>query len=145
MQQAAALSQASYTAHSATAFDRFAPYVLSLLRFVAAVLFLQHGMSKLFGFPQPGHMPAFLTLLWFAGIIEFVGSILLGLGLFTRVAAFIMSGEMAFAYFMSHAPRGFYPILNSGEDAILFCFLFFYLVFAGAGPISLDALWRGKA
>lgn len=132
-------------AGSASALDRAAPYVLSLLRFVVAILYLQHGMSKLFGFPQPGHMPAFLTLIWFAGIIEFVGSILLGLGLLTRVAAFIMSGEMAFAYFMAHAPRGFYPILNSGEDAILFCFVFLYLVFAGPGPISLDALWRGKS
>lgn len=145
MQQAAALSETSFTAHSATPVARFAPYALSLLRFVAAILFLQHGMSKLFGFPQPGHMPAFLTLIWFAGVIEFVGSILLGLGLFTRAAAFIMAGEMAFAYFMSHAPRGFYPILNSGEGAILFCFVFFYLVFAGGGPISVDALWRGKA
>lgn len=130
---------------SASTLDRYAPYILSLLRFVAAILFLQHGMSKLFGFPQPGHMPPFLTLLWFAGIIEFVGSILVGIGLFTRVAAFIMSGEMAFAYFMSHAPRGLYPILNSGEDAILFCFVFLYLVFAGAGPISFDALWRRKS
>ena len=132
-------------AGSASMFDRAAPYMLSLLRFVVAILYLQHGMSKLFGFPQPGHMPAFLTLIWFAGIIEFVGSILLGLGLLTRVAAFIMSGEMAVAYFMAHAPRGFYPILNSGEDAILFCFVFLYLVFAGPGPISLDALWRGKS
>jgi putative oxidoreductase len=144
MQPAAAPSDTPLTARSAT-LDRYAPAVLSLLRFVAAVLFLQHGMSKLFGFPQAGHMPAFLTLLWFAGIIEFVGSILVGLGLFTRVAAFIMSGEMAFAYFMSHAPRNFYPLLNSGEDAILFCFVFLYLVFAGAGPWSLDALWRGRS
>lgn len=145
MQHAAALSHRPLIARTATPIERYAPYVLSLLRFVVAVLFLQHGLSKLFGFPQPGHMPAVLTLIWFAGVIEFVGSILLGLGLFTRAAAFIMSGEMAFAYFMNHAPRGFYPILNSGEDAILFCFVFLYLVFAGAGPLSLDALWRGRS
>jgi putative oxidoreductase len=144
MQHAAALSDRPLTARSATPLERYAPYVLSVLRFVAAILFIEHGLSKLFGFPQPGHMPGFLTLLWFAGIIEFVGSILVGLGLFTRAAAFIMSGEMAFAYFMNHAPRGFYPIVNSGEDAVLFCFVFLYLVFAGAGPLSLDALWRGK-
>jgi putative oxidoreductase len=124
--------------------NRWAPSVLSILRIVAALLYLQHGLSKLFGFPQPGHMPEFLTLIWFAGIIELVGSILVGLGLFTRIAALIMSGEMAFAYFMAHAPKAPYPINNGGELAIMFCFVFFYFVFAGAGPWSLDALWRKR-
>ena len=122
--------------------ERGRPFILSLLRIVAGLLFLQHGLSKLFGYPQSGDMPAFLTLIWFAGIIELAGSIMVTLGLFTRAAAFIMSGEMAFAYFISHLPRGFFPILNNGDGAVLYCFIFLYLAFAGAGPLSLDALWR---
>ena len=84
------------------------------------------------------------TLYWFAGAIELVGGALVALGLFTRLAALIMSGEMAFAYFLSHAPRGFFPILNRGDGAILFCFVFLYIVFAGAGAWSLDALISRK-
>ena len=90
-------------------------------------------------------MPAFMALEWFAGTVELTGGILVALGLFTRAAAFIMSGEMAIGYFMQHAPRSFFPLLNGGDAAVLYCFVFFYLVFAGAGPLSLDALlWRKR-
>jgi putative oxidoreductase len=115
-----------------------APYILSIVRIVAALLFFEHGLSKLFGFPSP-RMPDPLTFLWFAGVIEFIGGGLLAAGLFTRTSAFIMSGEMAVAYFLSHAPRGFFPQLNGGDSAILYCFIFLYIAFAGGGPWSLDA------
>ena len=123
--------------------DWLAPYVLSILRIMAALLFLQHGLSKFFDFPQP--MEAFppFSMEWFAALIEFAGGILVTLGLFTRAAALIMSGQMAIGYFLFHAPLGFFPILNHGDAAILYCFVFLYLVFAGPGPWSLDALlWR---
>jgi len=123
-----------------TMLEEYRPYVLSILRIVAALLFLQHGTAKIFNFPPQNDMPAFPRPEWFAGRIELVGSTLIILGLFTRPAAFILSGEMAFAYFMSHRPRGFFPLLNGGEPAVLFCFVFLYLAFAGGGPLSLDAL-----
>ncbi|HZD91854.1 MAG TPA: DoxX family protein [Pseudolabrys sp.] len=123
--------------------DRLAPYALSLLRIVAGLLFLEHGLAKLAGFPTAASMPTAFTLHWYAGVLEVVGGLMLIGGLYTRLAAFVLSGEMAFAYFLSHAPRGFYPILNHGEGAILFCFIFLYLFFAGGGPISLDAAIRG--
>lgn len=121
-----------------------APYVLSILRIMAGLLFLEHGMSRLFAFPSPLPTPHPLTMYWFAGCIEFVGGILVSLGLWTRLAAFVMSGEMASAYFISHAPRGFFPILNAGDGAVLYCFIFLYLVFAGPGRISLDALIKNR-
>jgi putative oxidoreductase len=122
------------------AFDLYGPYVLSILRIVVGLLFLQHGTAKIFNFPPQGDMPTYPKPEWFAGRIELVGSTLMILGLFTRPVAFILSGEMAFAYFISHRPRGFFPLLNGGEAAVLFCFVFLYLVFAGGGPLSLDAL-----
>ena len=123
--------------------DRLAPYVLSILRIIVALLFLEHGLSKLFGFPSP-MTPPLWTMEWFSGVIEFAGGVLLTLGLFTRPAAFIMSGEMAVGYLLFHAPRSFFPALNGGDPAILYCFVFLYLVFAGPGPWSLDALWSRK-
>ena len=133
------------TSGFAAAFERYRPYVLSILRIMVGLLFLEHGMAKVFGFPPHGHMPVFPETEWFAGRIELVGGFLIALGLFTRPVAFIVSGEMAFAYFISHAPRSFFPLINGGEAAILFCFVFLYLVFAGGGPLSFDALlWRRK-
>jgi putative oxidoreductase len=112
------------------------PYVLSILRIVAALVFLQFGLAKLFGFPVAG--PPLHGLIIPAAIIETFGSLLLLVGLFTRWAAFIMSGEMAFAYFLAHAPKSFYPAANGGSLAVLYCFVFLYFVFAGGGPWSLD-------
>jgi len=123
--------------------DRFLPYVLSLLRIMSALLLLQHGLSKFFAFPMAMKAPALFSLYWFAGVIELVFGTLLLVGLFSRCAAFILSGHLAFAYFMGHAPKGFYPLTNGGESAVLFCFVFLTLAFAGGGPISVDAM-RGK-
>ena len=120
-------------------FSRWAPQMLSVLRIMAALLFLAHGTQKLLGFPATEQMPAAFTFLWFAGVLEVVGGVLLALGLFTRPTAFVMSGMMAVAYFIAHAPQTFFPANNGGDAAILFCFVFLYLFFAGPGPISLDA------
>ena len=125
-------------------FAPYAPYMLSILRVVVALLFFEHGLSRLFGFPSPLPTPALFTMYWFAGAIELAGGALVALGQFTRLAAFIMAGEMAVAYFFSHAPHGFFPILNRGDSAILYCFVFLYIAFAGPGPWSLDAAMRGK-
>ena len=123
--------------------DRLLPYVLSFVRIMTALLLLQHGLSKFFGFPMPGnHPPALFSLYWFAGAIELLFGTLLLVGLFSRCAAFILSGHLAFAYFMGHAPNGFFPILNRGEPAVLFCFVSLILAFAGGGPISIDAMRR---
>jgi putative oxidoreductase len=123
----------------------WAPRLLSVLRFVAALLFFEHGSSKLFGFPPSDHSgAAFLTLPWFAGVLELVGGALLIPGIFTRCVAFILSGEMAVGYWMVHAPKSFYPVINGGDAAILYCFVFLYLAAAGGGPWSVDALSRRK-
>lgn len=124
---------------------RYAPYVLSILRIMTALLFLEHGLSNHYGWPNPQAVQQMWTLGWWAGTIELVTGALLIVGLFSRCAAFVASGEMAFAYFMSHAPRSFFPINNRGDAAILFCFVFLYIAAAGAGPLSLDAWWRKKA
>jgi putative oxidoreductase len=122
------------------------PRILSVLRIMAGLLFLQHGLVKILAFPGPFMRPIQTgELVWYAGIIEIVGGVLLVLGLFTRPTALVCSGLMAFAYFIGHAGRGFYPILNGGNLAILYCFVFLYLVFAGAGPWSLDAARGQKA
>lgn len=126
--------------------EKWQPQLLAVLRIIAALLFLEHGTAKLFHFPvaQPGapdHLP---TLLLAAAIIEIVGGILVALGLFTRLAAFIMSGEIAVGYFLSHFPKSFWPVVNQGDAAILFCFAFLYISAAGPGPWSLDAM-RMKA
>ena len=126
----------------------WASRMLSLLRFVTALLFIEHGTQKLFGFPAPfpGGGPAAFTLIWFAGICEFVGGLLVLVGLFTRPVAFLLSGEMAIAYWMVHAPKSAFPVLNGGDSAILYCFVFLYLALAGGGVWSVDyARARGGA
>ena len=119
------------------------PRIFSIIRIVIALLFMQHGSQKLFEIPSAigGSLN---TLIAVAGVFEFFGGLLILLGLFTRPVAFILSGEMAVAYFTTHAPQGFWPVLNHGELAILYCFIFLYLAFAGGGPWSLDRL-RGKS
>lgn len=137
----------SYTATpSATRMDliasEWAPRVLSIVRIVAALLFMEHGMQKLFGFPTAPLRPEMFSMLWFAAVLEFAGGLLLLVGFFTRPVAFLLSGEMAVAYWMAHGPRSPYPAINGGDAAILFCFLFLYLAFAGGGAWSLDRLSR---
>ena len=118
---------------------RWQPQLLALLRIVAGLLFLEHGLQKFFGFPVPFPMPGPLPpMLLAAGAIEIVAGVLITVGLFTRLAAFVASGEMAVAYFIGHYPKGFWPVVNQGEAAILFCFIFLYLAAAGAGAWSVD-------
>lgn len=116
----------------------YQPYALAALRIITALLFIEHGTMKLFAFPiaqMEGPLPPLMLV---AALLELVGGILILIGLFTRPVALILSGEMAVAYFMAHAPRGFYPAVNQGGEAILFCFIFLFLVFAGAGAFSAD-------
>lgn len=120
----------------------WAPRMLGILRIVAALLFMAHGTQKILGFPPSQMNPAMFSLPWIAGILELVGGALLIVGLFTRPVAFLLSGEMAVAYFMAHAPKSFFPALNGGDAAILFCFVFLYIAAAGPGPLSLDAQMR---
>jgi putative oxidoreductase len=112
------------------------PHILSLLRIVTALLFIEHGLQKYFGFPSAG--PPMNTLLYVQAAIEVIGGVLLLVGAFTRPVAFILAGDMAVAYFMAHFPRSFFPAMNSGDAAVLFCFVFFYLFFAGGGAWSVD-------
>ena len=122
----------------------------TLLRVVTGALFMQHGVQKLFGLlidpsrPWNGAPPMF-SQFWFAGVLEVFGGALIVLGFFTRPVAFLLSGEMAVAYFQAHFPRSFWPILNGGEPVVLFCFIYLYLFAEGAGPFSIDALRRGSS
>ncbi|MER9136285.1 DoxX family protein [Mesorhizobium sp. M0830] len=117
---------------------RYQPQALGVLRIVTALQFIEHGSQKLFNFPVGEHAEALTGLTLTAGILEFAGGILLALGLLTRPVAFLLAGEMAIAYFMAHMPRDFFPVNNGGDSAISFCFIFLYLVFAGAGAFALD-------
>jgi len=124
--------------------DTSRPYVLSLLRIIAAFLFMAHGTAKLFQYPAAMGPVELLSLHGLAAVLEAFGGALLLVGLFTRPVVFILSGMMAFAYFMAHASGGFFPLVNHGELAVLYCFVFLYLAVAGGGPWSLDAMLRQK-
>ncbi|MFD0987127.1 DoxX family protein [Methyloligella solikamskensis] len=125
--------------------DRYAPFALAALRIVAALLFMEHGTVKLFGFPEVegrggGELPPLMLI---GGILEVFGGLALVIGLFTRPIAFLLSGQMAVAYWMFHfKPDAFYPIQNGGDGAILFCFVFLFLVFAGPGAWAVDNIWK---
>ena len=126
--------------------SRYRPQALSVLRIVTALLFIAHGTQKLFAFPA-GQMPGpveYVSLMGLAGFLEVFGGLAVLVGIFTRPVAFVLSGMMAVAYWMAHAPASLSPVNNGGDAAILFCFVFLYLVFAGPGPWSVDAA-RGKA
>ena len=126
------------TAHLETV---WAPRLLSILRIVAALIFMAHGTQKILGFPA-GASPAMFSLPWIAGVLELFGGALLALGLFVRPVAFVLSGLMACAYWIAHAPKSFFPVLNGGDAAILYCFVFLYFVAAGGGAWSLDNMMR---
>lgn len=120
--------------------EKYTPEMLSVVRIVVALLFVEHGSAKLLGFPPPPTgEPAFMTLMWLQGVIELIGGLLLAIGLFTRPVAFILSGNMAMAYFMAHAQKNFFPMLNGGDAAILYCFIFLLFFVAGPGRWSLEA------
>ncbi len=127
--------------------ERYTPYALAVLRIVTALIFMAHGTQKLFGFPAPpqGGLPPAFSLFWIGAELELGGGLLILFGLFTRPTAFLLSGEMAVAYWMFHAPRNFYPLLNGGDAAILYCFVFLLLVFTGAGAMSIDGARAHRA
>jgi putative oxidoreductase len=116
--------------------EKWAPHLLSIVRIVAALMFMEHGLQKFFGFPAAG--PQMNTLLWVQGVIEVLGGVLLLVGAYTRIVAFILSGDMAAAYFIAHFPKSFYPAINGGDAAVLYCFLFLYIACVGAGSWSVD-------
>lgn len=128
--------------------QKFAPHLLALLRIVAAFMFIQYGLMKLFAFPTGlppnGATAVFPSQIWWAGALELVGGGLLLIGLFTRPVAFILSGEMAVAYFQGHAHTSFWVVINGGTPAVLYCFLWLYFSAAGAGPWSVDAWLHGR-
>jgi putative oxidoreductase len=124
----------------------WSPRLLGLLRIVTAILFMEHGAQKLLGFPPSDHgSPELLSLLGAAGILELAGGFFILIGLFTRPVALVLAGEMAVAYWMVHAPKAFYPALNGGDAAILFCFIFLYLVAAGPGAFSVEGARKKSA
>ena len=125
----------------------WAPRLLSALRIVTAFLFMMHGSAKILHVPHEPQYDdiALLSLIGIGGLLELVGGFLVLIGLFTRPVAFILSGEMAVAYFVFHAPNAFLPLLNQGDSAVLYCFVFLYFAFAGPGPWSVDAMWRARA
>ncbi|AVA21685.1 DoxX family protein [Rhizobium sp. LEGMi198b] len=119
--------------------NQYQPYALAALRIMTGLLFMEHGTQKLLAFPAGGHFDGPLpTLILIQGILEAVGGLAIVLGLFTRIVAFILSGNMAVAYFMAHMPRNFFPVNNEGDAAILYCFVFLLLVFAGPGLLAID-------
>jgi putative oxidoreductase len=128
-------------------FAKWSSRLLSVLRIVTGFLFMQHGVQKLFGVlvVPPKTAVELFSLMGIAGVLEFFGGLLILVGLFTRPAAFILSGLMAFAYFMAHAPKGFWPVLNKGELAVLYCFVFLYFAAAGGGEWSLDSFREKRA
>jgi putative oxidoreductase len=128
-------------------FAKWAPRMLGVLRIVVALTFMEHGMQKLFGFPPSprGGTVDLLSLAGLAGVLETFGGFALLLGAFTRPVAFVLAGEMAFAYFMSHAPRGFFPVNTGGDAAILYCFVFLYFVTAGSGAFAIDRLRAARS
>ncbi len=123
-------------------FDFLAPRMLSVLRIMAGLLFLEHGTGKLLGFPLLARVPEVGSLSWIGGFGELIGGALIVLGLFSRPVAFLLAGEMAVGYFAEHFPRSFFPALNGGDAAVLYCFVFLMIFCAGPGPWSLDALRR---
>jgi len=120
--------------------NRWSPYFLSILRIIATYVYGVHGTQKLFGFPAPFPVPHLPLLFLAGGMIETFGGLLLLIGLFTRPVAFVLSGEMAVAYFKFHAPQGFWPLLNDGEGPVLYCFIFLLFLASAGGPWSLDRL-----
>jgi putative oxidoreductase len=124
--------------------QKYRPYALSLLRIIAALVLFSYGTQKILGFPAAGQVPTPYSLSWTAGLFELTLGFALLIGFFSRASAFVLSGLMAFAYFIAHFPQGFYPAQNGGVSAILFCFIFLYLAVAGPGPVSIDAVRRGR-